>query len=85
MPTGGIERKASETEKGCHTTNPASKQLCWQLRVEDANDLLVRAGFIRQPYSGVFHMLPLGLRVQNKLEALIDTQMQSLGKELIGL
>jgi hypothetical protein len=27
-------------------------------------------------------MLPLGLRVQNKLEALIDTHMQSLGKEL---
>lgn len=47
--------------------------------IEDANDLLIRAGFIRQAYSGVFHMLPLGLRVENKLEALIDKHMQSIG------
>ncbi|KAF1911775.1 hypothetical protein BDU57DRAFT_598420 [Ampelomyces quisqualis] len=30
-------------------------------------------------HSGVFHLLPLGLRVQNKLEALIDTHMQAIG------
>lgn len=46
---------------------------------ENANDLLIRAGFLRQAYSGIFHMLPLGLRVQNKLEALIDRHMESLG------
>jgi hypothetical protein len=32
-----------------------------------------------QAYSGVFHMLPLGLRVQDKLEGLIDKHMRSLG------
>jgi prolyl-tRNA synthetase len=47
--------------------------------VEEGNDLLIRAGFLRQAYSGIFHMLPLGLRVQDKLERLIDTQMQSVG------
>lgn len=63
---------------------------------EDANDLLIRAGFLRQvgkltgfvnentnghgqAYSGVFHLLPLGLRVQDKLERLIDKHMRSLG------
>lgn len=49
------------------------------IAVEDAHDLLVRAGFLRQAYSGIFHMLPLGLRVQEKLERLIDKHMQSLG------
>ncbi|EED24118.1 prolyl-tRNA synthetase [Talaromyces stipitatus ATCC 10500] len=52
---------------------------------EDANDLLIRAGFIRQAYSGIFHMLPLGLRVQNKLEALIDRHMESLGASKVSL
>lgn len=32
-----------------------------------------------QAYSGVFHLLPLGLRVQDKLERLIDKHMGSLG------
>lgn len=32
-----------------------------------------------QAHSGVFHLLPLGLRVQNKLETLIDKHMQSIG------
>lgn len=30
--------------------------------------------------SGVFHMLPMGLRVQEKLERLIDKHMRSVGK-----
>ncbi|KAJ5637479.1 hypothetical protein N7490_007358 [Penicillium lividum] len=52
---------------------------------EDANDLLIRAGFLRQAYSGVFHMLPLGLRVQDKLERLIDKHMRSLGASKVSL
>ncbi|KAI3282327.1 hypothetical protein CBS147309_377 [Penicillium roqueforti] len=52
---------------------------------EDANDLLVRGGFLRQAYSGVFHMLPLGLRVQDKLERLIDKHMRSLGASKVSL
>lgn len=45
---------------------------------DESHALLVRSGFLRQAHSGVFHLLPLGLRVQNKLEALIDTHMQSI-------
>ncbi|RAK97062.1 putative proline--tRNA ligase AIM10 [Aspergillus ibericus CBS 121593] len=52
---------------------------------EDANDLLVRGGFLRQAYSGIFHMLPLGLRVQDKLERLIDKHMRSLGASKVSL
>ncbi|KAJ6143205.1 hypothetical protein N7471_002658 [Penicillium samsonianum] len=52
---------------------------------EDANDLLVRGGFLRQAYSGVFHLLPLGLRVQDKLERLIDRHMRSLGASKVSL
>ncbi|KAH7414193.1 prolyl-tRNA synthetase-like protein [Phaeosphaeria sp. MPI-PUGE-AT-0046c] len=46
---------------------------------DESHALLVRSGFLRQAHSGVFHLLPLGLRVQNKLETLIDTHMQSIG------
>ncbi|OAX82920.1 proline-tRNA ligase [Emergomyces africanus] len=51
----------------------------------DANDLLIEAGFLRQAYSGVFHMLPLGLRVQEKLERLIDKHMHTLGASKLSL
>ncbi|KAL3480151.1 hypothetical protein BJX99DRAFT_220819 [Aspergillus californicus] len=56
-----------------------------QAEKEDANDLLVRGGFYRQAYSGIFHMLPLGLRVQDKLERLIDKHMRSLGASKVSL
>ena len=32
-----------------------------------------------QAHSGVFQLLPLGLRVQDKIEKLIDKHMQSVG------
>lgn len=51
----------------------------------DANQLLVRAGYFRQAYSGIFHMLPLGLRVQSKIEALVDKHMQSLDASKVSL
>ncbi|EGE03259.1 prolyl-tRNA synthetase [Trichophyton equinum CBS 127.97] len=51
----------------------------------DSNDLLIRAGFLRQPYSGVFHLLPLGLRVQEKLERLIDKHMRKLSAAKLSL
>ncbi|KAH7114400.1 hypothetical protein B0J11DRAFT_135706 [Dendryphion nanum] len=47
--------------------------------------LLVKGGYLRQAHSGVFHLLPLGLRVQNKLEALIDKHMSSLGASKVSL
>ena len=52
---------------------------------EDSNVLLVRAGFVRQSYSGIFHLLPLGLRVQNKTERLLDKHMDSLQASKVSL
>ena len=52
---------------------------------EDGHDLLVRAGFLRQAHSGIFHLLPLGLRVQDKIERLIDKYMLSLGASKVSL
>jgi prolyl-tRNA synthetase len=51
----------------------------------DSNIFLVRAGFIRQAYSGVFHLLPLGLRVQDKIECLLDKHMRSLPASKVSL
>ncbi|OCK78928.1 prolyl-tRNA synthetase [Lepidopterella palustris CBS 459.81] len=47
--------------------------------------LLIRGGFLRQAHSGVFHLLPLGLRVQDKLERAIDKHMRSIGASKLSL
>ncbi|KAI4687533.1 uncharacterized protein J4E88_003123 [Alternaria novae-zelandiae] len=52
---------------------------------DESHSLLVRGGFLRQAHSGVFHLLPLGLRVQNKLESLIDKHMSSIGASKLSL
>ncbi|KAL3420689.1 prolyl-tRNA synthetase [Phlyctema vagabunda] len=52
---------------------------------EDAHAKLIRAGFLRQAHSGIFHLLPLGLRVKVKLEALIDKHMSHLGASKLDL
>ncbi|RKF77357.1 Proline--tRNA ligase [Golovinomyces cichoracearum] len=52
---------------------------------EDSHAKLIRAGFFRQAYSGIYHMLPLGRRVQCKLEALIDKYMNQLGASKLSL
>ena len=51
----------------------------------DATDLLTRAGYVRQAYAGIFHMLPLGLRVQTKIEQLVDKHMTALGASKVSL
>lgn len=52
---------------------------------EDSNTFLVRAGFVRQAYSGIFHLLPLGLRVQDKIERLLDKYMHRLQASKVSL
>jgi prolyl-tRNA synthetase len=52
---------------------------------QDATQLLIRAGYLRQAYAGIFHMLPLGLRVQDKLERLIDKHMKSIKASKVSL
>ncbi|EXJ94490.1 hypothetical protein A1O1_02886 [Capronia coronata CBS 617.96] len=51
----------------------------------DATQLLIRAGYLRQAYAGIFQMLPLGLRVQEKLERLIDKHMKSIQASKVSL
>ncbi|PHH63708.1 hypothetical protein CDD81_5580 [Ophiocordyceps australis] len=52
---------------------------------EDGHGKLIRAGFIRQAQSGIFQMLPMGLRVQQKVERLLDKCMQSIGASRLSL
>ncbi|PFH63343.1 hypothetical protein XA68_13800 [Ophiocordyceps unilateralis] len=52
---------------------------------ESGHGKLVRAGFLRQAQSGIFQLLPLGLRVQQKIEALLDKHMQSIGASRLSL
>ena len=55
---------------------------------EDARDedsasgnLLVKAGFIKKTSAGIYMMLPLGLRVQNKIENIIRKNMNETGAQ----
>lgn len=48
---------------------------------EDGHLKLMRAGYLRQSHSGIFQMLPLGLRVQDKIERLVVKHMEgSVGR-----
>ena len=80
-PTGGIE--APEDAKG---QNP-HRSLAFQLTriAGDSHSLLIRGGFLRQAHTGLFQFLPLGLRIQEKLEKLLDKHMTRLGASKISL
>ncbi len=45
--------------------------------------LLMKGGFIDQVASGIYTMLPLGLRVLNKIENIVRREMDTLGSELL--
>lgn len=55
------------------------------VKKETGHDRLVRAGFLRQTQSGIFQLLPFGLRVQQKIEALLDKHMQAIGASRLSL
>lgn len=44
--------------------------------------LLIRAGFIDKTMAGVYTFLPLGLRVLNKIEAIVREEMDKVGNEI---
>jgi prolyl-tRNA synthetase len=44
-----------------------------------SHKLLVRAGLIRQLMAGVYSLLPLGLRVCDKIEAIVRQEMERIG------
>ncbi|KAI2472161.1 prolyl-tRNA synthetase [Annulohypoxylon bovei var. microspora] len=52
---------------------------------ETAHDMLLRAGYLRQSHSGIHHMLPLGQRVEEKLQNIIDKYMLQLGASKVSL
>lgn len=41
--------------------------------------LLIRAGFVRKEVAGVYNFLPLGLRVLNKISAIVREEMNAAG------
>ena len=46
--------------------------------------LMAGYGIVRQAGPGTYHLLPLGLRAQTKLEALIDREMHKCGCLKVG-
>jgi len=44
-----------------------------------SHKLLVRAGYVRQLGSGIYSLLPLGLRVQNRIEQVIREEIDAIG------
>ncbi len=44
----------------------------------DSGNLLVRAGMIKKTSSGIYMMLPLGLRVMNKIENIVREEMNAI-------
>jgi prolyl-tRNA synthetase len=41
--------------------------------------------YLIESHSGIFHLLPLGLRVQSKLERLLDKHMESIDASRLSL
>lgn len=46
-----------------------------------SGNLLVKAGFIKKTSAGIYMMLPLGLKVQDKIEAIIRKNMDATGAQ----
>ena len=47
--------------------------------------LLIRAGFVRPVAAGIYALLPLGVRVMRKLEAILRDEMDALGGQEVRL
>lgn len=50
-----------------------------------AGNLLVRAGMIKKSSSGVYMLLPLGLRVFNKIEQIVREEMEAIGSQELSM
>ena len=46
-----------------------------------SHKLLYRAGFIRESTAGRYYLLPLGLRVQQKIQEIIKQEMEKAGAQ----
>lgn len=47
--------------------------------------LLIQAGFINKEMAGVYDLLPLGLKVVNKIRKIVSEEMEKLGSEEISM
>ncbi|KAG2181151.1 hypothetical protein INT43_008733 [Umbelopsis isabellina] len=50
-----------------------------------SHSLMLKAGFIRQSSSGIYSMLPMGLRTLEKIENVIDEEMKAIGGQRLAL
>lgn len=50
-----------------------------------SHGLLLRAGLVRQVAAGIFELLPLGLRIKHKIEAIFRSEMEALGAQEVSL
>ncbi len=68
-----------------------SQQLTWTLREAPrdseggSQELLTRAGFIRQLTAGVYSFLPLGQRVMRKIAQIVREEMDAVGGQEVSL
>ena len=46
-----------------------------------SHQLMLRAGFIRKVSSGIYNLLPLGLKVIRKYEAIVREEMARVGAQ----
>jgi prolyl-tRNA synthetase len=47
-----------------------------------SHDLLLRGGFIKQSSQGMYSLLPFGLRVLEKIEKLIDSELSQISNKI---
>lgn len=52
---------------------------------QEGFSLLIRGGYIRQSSSGIYTLLPNGLRMVKNIERIIDSEMQQIGASKIEL
>jgi prolyl-tRNA synthetase len=50
-----------------------------------SHQLMLRAGLVRQVAAGIFEFLPLGLRIKQKIEAIIRDEMNAIGGQEVTL
>ena len=73
IPTGGVT-SSLDGKQGMimSSSNKSSLIIC----EDDATALLVKAGFIRQAHSGIYHLLPLAQKLQNDLEGKLSWHLE---------
>ena len=65
------------------TTKQSVTRKSKSANVESSHELLIRGGFIRQSNSGIFSLLPFGLKVLKNIEKLIDGEMEKINGQKV--